>query len=141
MEEMHTWRKTEGLRYSQGTLIGKAVGYAYNRWDNMMHVLEDERLLLDNNLVENKIRPITLGRKNYLFCDNHEAAGNMCVVTSLLASCRNHNVNPRSYLNDILTRMPYMEKASEEELGELLPHRWVVSHPAAVTSGIRNQSK
>lgn len=88
MEEMRTWMETEGLLYSQGTLIGKAVGYAYTRWENMTHVLEDGRLLLDNNLAENEIRPITLGRKNYLFCGNHEAAGNMCVVTSLLATCR-----------------------------------------------------
>ena len=53
--------------------------YAYTRWDNMMTCLEDGRLLWDNNLAENVIRPITLGRKNYLFCGNHEAAVNMSV--------------------------------------------------------------
>lgn len=141
MEEMRTWMETEGLRYSQSTLIGKAVGYAYTRWENMTHVLEDGRLLLDNNLAENEIRPITLGRKNYLFCGNHEAAGNMCVVTSLLATCRNHNVNPRIYLNDIIGRMPYMEKASEKELAGLLPHQWILSHPEAVISDIRDLAK
>lgn len=82
--------------------------------------------LLDN-LAKNEIRPITLGRKNYLFCGNHEAVGNMCVITSLLATCRNHNVNPRIYHNDIIARMPYMEKASEEELAELLPYKWILS--------------
>ena len=140
MEEMRTWMETEGLCYSQSTLIGKAVGYAYTRWNNMMHILEDGRLLLDNNLAENEIRPITLGRKNYLFCGNHEAAGNMCVVTSLLATCRNHHVNPRTYLNDIIARMPYMEKASEKELVEILPHRWILSHSEAVISDIRKQA-
>ena len=99
-----------------------------------MHILEDGRLLLDNNLAENEIRPLTLGRKNYLFCGNHDAAGSMCVVTSLLATCRNHNVNPRIYLNDIIARMLYMEMASEKELVEILPHRWILSHPEAVKS-------
>lgn len=140
MEEMYKWMETEGLCYSQSTLIGKAVSYAYTRWNNMMHILEDGRLLLDNNLAENEIRPITLGRKNYLFCGNHEAAENMCVVTSLLATCRNHHVNPRTYLNDIIARMPYMEKASEKELVEILPHRWILSHPEATISDIRKQA-
>lgn len=141
MEEMRTWMETEGLRYSQRTLIGKAVSYAYTRWGNMMHILDDGRLLLDNNLAENEIRPITLGRKNYLFCGNHEAAENMCVITSLLATCRNHNVNPRTYFNDIIARMPYMEKASEEELIDILPHRWIFSNPEAVVNNIRNMAK
>ena len=70
-----------------------------------------------------------------------DAAGNMCVVTSLLATCRNHDVNPRAYLNDVIARMPYMEKAPEEELAELLPHRWILSHPEAVISNIRSQAK
>ena len=141
MEEMRKWMETEGVRYSQSSLMGKAITYAYTRWDNMMHILEDGKLLLDNNLAENEIRPITLCRKNFLFCGNHEAAVNMCVIMSLLATCRNHNVNPRVYLNDIIARMPYMEKASEEELVEILPHRWILSHPEAVIADIRNQAK
>lgn len=58
MEEMRTWMETEGLCYSQSTLIGKAVGYAYTRWNNMMHILEDGRLLLDNNLAEMRYAPL-----------------------------------------------------------------------------------
>lgn len=71
----------------------------------MMHYLDDGRILLDNKLAENEIRPITIGRKNYLFRGYHEAAENMAVVCSLLATCRNHDVNPRLYLTDILERM------------------------------------
>ena len=63
MEAMKQWMETEAVKYSQSSEIGKAVTYAYTRWDNMMHYLEDGRLLLDNNLAENEIRPITLGRK------------------------------------------------------------------------------
>lgn len=121
----------EAVHYSQSTLIGKAVTYAYTRWDNMMHGLEDGRLKLDNNLAENGIRPITLGRKNYLFCGNHEAAENLCVITSLLATCRNHDINPRLYLNDMIATMPYFENAGREEVARLLPNQWKEYHPEA----------
>ena len=132
MEAMKLWMETEGVKYSESSQIGKAITYAYTRWDNMMRYLEDGRLLLDNNLAENEIRPVTLGRKNYLFCGNHEAAQNMAVVCSLLATCRNHDVNPRDYLNDIISQMPYHTKASYEELLQLLPHKWKLTHPESV---------
>ena len=132
MEAMKLWMDTEGVKYSESSLTGKAITYAYTRWDNMMRYLEDGRLLLDNNLAENEIRPITLGRKNYLFCGNHEAAQNMAVVCSLLATCRNHDVNPRDYLNDIISQMPYHTKASHEELLQLLPHKWKLTHQESV---------
>ena len=132
MEAMKLWMETEGVKYSERSQIGKAITYAYTRWDNMMRYLDDGRLLLDNNLAENEIRPVTLGRKNYLFCGNHEAAGNMAVVCSLLATCRNHDINPRDYLNDIISQMPYHTKASREELIQLLPHQWKLKHPESV---------
>ena len=132
MLAMKQWMESEGVKYSESSEIGKAITYAYTRWDNMMRYLEDGRLLLDNNLAENEIRPITLGRKNYLFCGNHEAAANMAVVCSLLATCKAHDVNPRLYLNSIIAEMPYMEKASQKELLELLPHRWKLKHPEAI---------
>ena len=132
MEAMKLWMETEGVKYSESSQIGKAITYAYTRWDNMMRYLEDGRLLPDNNLAENEIRPVTLGRKNYLFCGNHEAAQNMAIVCSLLATCRNHDVNPRNYLNDIISQMPYHTKASHEELLQLLPHKWKLTHPESV---------
>lgn len=92
MEEMKKWIETVGARYSESTLTGKAVTYTYKRWDDMMRILDDGELLLDNNLAENEIRPITLGRKNYMFCGNHESVENMCVIQSLLATCRNHDI-------------------------------------------------
>ena len=132
MEAMKTWMETEGIKYSPQSLIGKAVSYAYTRWDNMMRCLEDGRLLLDNNLAENAIRPITLGRKNYLFCGNHEAAVNMSVICSLLATCKAHDVNPRDYLKDIIAQMPYHKKSADEELLNLLPHKWKLQHPESL---------
>ena len=84
LEAMRAWMETEGVKYSPRSQAGKAITYAYTRWDNMTRCLEDGRLLWDNNLAENVIRPITLGRKNYLFCGNHDAAVNMSVICSML---------------------------------------------------------
>ena len=99
MDAMRVWMETEGIKYSPNFQIGKAITYTYTRWDNMMRCLEDGCLLWDNNLAENVIRPITLGRKNYLFCGNHEIAVNMSVIYSLLATCKAHDVIPKDYLN------------------------------------------
>ena len=132
LEAMKAWMEAEGVKYSPRSQAGKAITYAYTRWDNMMRCLEDGRLLWDNNLAENVIRPITLGRKNYLFCGNHEAAAGMSVICSLLATCKAHEVNPRDYLNDIIARMPYHKKAIHEELLNLLPHQWKLQHPESV---------
>lgn len=132
MEEIKKWMETEGVKYSQSSLTGKAVTYTYTRWNEMMRILDDGQLLLDNNLAENEIRPITLGRKNYMFCGNHESVGNMCVIQSLLATCRNHNINPRLYLNSVIASMPYFDNATHEDLVRLLPHKWKEYHPEAV---------
>lgn len=132
LEAMKAWMEAEGVKYSPGAQAGKAITYAYTRWDNMMRCLEDGRLLWDNNLVENVIRPITLGRKNYLFCGNHEAAVNMSVICSLLATCKAHGVNPRDYLHDIIARMPYHKNVALKELIKLLPHQWKLQHPESV---------
>ena len=72
----------------------------------------------------------TLGRKNYLF--NHEAAVNMSVICSLLATCKAHDVNPRDYLKDIIAQMPYHKKSADEELLNLLPHKWKLQHPESL---------
>ena len=134
LEAMKVWMETEGIKYSPNSQIGKSITYAYARWDNMMKCLEDGRLLWDNNLAENVIRPIALGRKNYLFCGNHEAAVNMSVVCSLLATCKAHDVNPREYLNDVIAQMPYYKKATREQLLNLLPHKWKLQHPEGAST-------
>ena len=63
----------------------------------------------------------------------------MCIVNSLLATGRNHDINPREYLNDIISRMPYMKNATHEELVELLPHRWKLQHQEAIMTKLRDE--
>ena len=140
MEAMKVWMETEGIKYSPGSLTGKAITYAYTKWDNIMRCLDDGRLYWDNNLAENVQRPITLSRKNFLFCGNHEAAVNMSVICSLLATCKAHDVNPRVYLNDVIAQMPYHKKATQEELLNLLPHKWKLKHPECVLTKQKEES-
>lgn len=97
-----------------------------------MRCLEDGHLYWDNNLAENVQRPITLSRKNFLFCGNHEAAVNMSVICSLLATCKALDVNPRVYLNDVIVQMPYHKKETQEELLNQLPYKWKLKHPEYV---------
>ena len=132
MEAMKVWMETEGIKYSPGSLTGKAITYAYTKWDNIIRCLDDGHLYWDNNLAENVQRPITLSRKNFLFCGNHEAAANMSVICSLLATCKAHDVNPRNYLNDVIAQMPYHKNATHEILLDLLPHKWKLKHPESI---------
>ncbi|MBL1411576.1 IS66 family transposase [Sphingobacterium faecale] len=78
--------------------IGKAMAYAYARWDALSAYLYDGRLLIDNNLVENAIRPVALGRKNWLFAGSHEAAQRSAMIYSFFAICKKHEVNPFQWL-------------------------------------------
>lgn len=107
------------------SLMGQAIAYSYSIWPRMKHYLKEGRLIIDNNLAENAIRPIALSRKNFLFCGNHQAAENTAMICSLLASCKESKVNPREWLTHIIAKMPYYQKPSAiNNLGELLPHRW-----------------
>lgn len=104
---------------------GKAIAYAYSLWPRMKPYLSDGRIRIDNNLAENAIRPLTLSRKNFLFCGNHEAAQNTAIICSLLATCKAQEVNPREWLNDVIAQLPlYLEKGSGKDLKELLPNSW-----------------
>ena len=76
---------------------------------------------IDNNGVENAIRPLAIGRKNYLFCGNHDAAVRAAIVYSLLSSCKAHDVDVRSWLEDTLRRIP-----TEKNVDQLLPCNWQV---------------
>src|SRR5690606_25860134 len=82
--------------------IGKAMAYAYARWDALSAYLYDGNLLIDNNLVENAIRPVGLGRKNYLLARSHEAAQRAAMIYSFFAICKKHEVNPWQWLKHTL---------------------------------------
>ena len=85
--------------------------------------VNDGRFCIDNNLVENAIRPLALGRKNFLFCGNHDAAVRAAIVYSLVDSCKALGVDPRQWMEDVLLRIPGRE-ANRTALRELLTDKW-----------------
>ena len=100
------------------SLIGKAIAYSLSRWDKLSIYAEHGELEIDNNLVENAIRPVALGRKNYLFAGSHKAAHRAGMIYSLLATCKNNGVEPYAWLKNVLQVLPD-HKANELHL--LLP--------------------
>jgi hypothetical protein len=102
INEMGKWFFQEIKNTLPKSQIGKAMAYAYARWDALSAYLYDGALQIDNNLVENAIRPACLGRKNYLFAGSHEAAQRAAMVYSFFAICKKHEVNPFQWLKHTL---------------------------------------
>ena len=98
INEMGKWIFNEIKNTLPKSQIGKAMAYAYARWDALSAYLYDGNLQIDNNLVENAIRPIALGRKNYLFAGSHQAAQRAAMIYSFFAICKKHEVNPFQWL-------------------------------------------
>lgn len=102
VNELGKWIFHEVKKTLPKSQIGKAMRYAMERWDKLSAYLQDGSLLIDNNLVENAIRPIALGRKNYLFAGSHDAATRAGMLYSFLAICKKHEVNPTQWLKHTL---------------------------------------
>ena len=111
----------------KGGRMHKALSYTYNLFHRLSRYHLDGRYQIDNNLVENAIRPLALGRRNFLFCGNHDAAENAAVMYSLLGSCKASDVDPQEWLTDVLTRIPEYNNDYSKDLAELLPHNWKAS--------------
>ena len=102
-------------------LLGQAIDYALKRWSALTQFVEDGTLEIDNNLIENAIRPSALGKKNWLFVGHPEAGDRSAVIYTLLGSCRRQGVNPFDYLKDLFTRLP---AARITEIKQFTPAAW-----------------
>ena len=109
-------------------LLGQAIDYALKRWDALTRFIADGTLEIDNNLIENAIRPSALGKKNFLFFGHPEAGERSAVIYTLLGSCRRHGVNPFDYLKDLFTRLP---AAKITEIQQFTPRAWAGSKAKA----------
>lgn len=102
--------------------IGKAIGYFLNYSRQLVRYTMDGRYMLDNNLIENSVRPVALGRKNYLFCGNHEAAEDAAVIYSLMGCCKAVGVDFKEWMNYFLNHVHEYDNDYSKDLTELLPH-------------------
>ncbi len=101
--------------------IGRAIAYTLNRWGKLTLFANNGILEIDNNRIENIIRPLALGRKNYLFAGSDEGGKRAAMMYSFFASCKIHNINPLDWLTDVLRRIPAQPI---NKIEELLPHLW-----------------
>ena len=101
--------------------IGKAISYTLGMWHRLERYLDDGRYEIDNNWVENSIRPVALGRKNYLFAGSHDAAQRSAMIYSLIATCKKNEIEPSEWLTDVLTRI---QDYQINKIDDLLPGNW-----------------
>ena len=120
-QELHVWLQLERQRVPDGSAIAKAIDYSLNPWAGLGRFLVDGAVPIDNNHIENQMRPWALGRRNWLFIGSQLAGERAAVVMSLLQSAKLNGHEPWAYLKDVLTRLPMQLNSRIEEL---LPHRW-----------------
>jgi transposase len=121
LDALHEWMSLQRQKVPNGSATAKALEYSLRRWGALTRFVDDGQLPADNNWIENQIRPIALGRNNWLFAGSLRAGQRAAAVMSLIQSARMNGHDPYAYLKDVLTRLP-THKASRIE--ELLPHRW-----------------
>ncbi len=97
--------KTSGRHLPQ-SLLGGAIDYALGQWPTLEVYLEDGRVEMDNNLVENAIRPTAIGKKNWLFVGDAQAGERSAIIYTVIESCRRRGLDPYAYLREVLTRLP-----------------------------------
>ena len=121
LDALHEWMTLQRRQVPDGSATAKALDYSLRRWEALTRFMDDGQLPVDNNWIENQIRPIAIGRNNWLFAGSLRAGQRAAAVMSLIQSARMNGQDPHAYLKDVLTRLP-THKASRIE--ELLPHRW-----------------
>ena len=124
-EELHRFLVTHRKDHLPHGALGEAITYALNQWDKFMACLGQGVLDVDNNKLENLIRPAKLGMRNYLFFGSLEAGANNALFYSLLANCRVHGVEPEAYLTEVIKRLPH--NATVEQAAELTPARFAAA--------------
>ncbi|MGF6099333.1 IS66 family transposase [Pseudomonas sp. 18175] len=119
---LHEWMLTHRDLVPNGSATAKALDYSLKRWVALTRYLEDGAVPIDNNAVENQIRPWALGRSNWLFAGSLRSGKRAAAIMTLIQSARMNGHDPYAYLKDVLTRLP-TQRASE--IDQLLPHQWV----------------
>ncbi len=130
IKKFETWMEVNIAKCSPKSLMEEAISYTYRILKKLSLYVTDGRYRIDDNLVENSIRPLAVGRKNYLFCGDDDAAQRAAVVYSLLATCKAHGISEREWLEDVLRRLPEYE-LGRKDYSDLLPGIWAEAHRAA----------
>lgn len=120
-DDLQAWLLLRRQRVPDGSATSRAIDYSLSRWTALTRYLGDGRMPPDNNWIEYRIRPIALGRNDWLFAGSLRAGQRAAAIMSLIGSARMNGLDPYAYLRDVLERLP-TQPASR--IAELLPHRW-----------------
>jgi hypothetical protein len=123
-EKLHEWMLAQRERVPERSATAKALDYGLKRWIALTRCLNDGAVPIDNNPVENTIRPWALGRSNWLFAGSLRSGKRAAAIRRLIQSARMNGHDSYVYLKDVPTRLP-TQKA--REIGQLLPHQWMPS--------------
>lgn len=121
MEQFKTWMQEQLKEVLPKSPIGIAITYALNQWSYFEPFLNDPRVDLSNIQVENVIRPVALGRKNFMFAGSHESAQRIAIIYSIIATAKLHGVDPFVYIKELLTKLP---AATSNEIEKYLLPEW-----------------
>ena len=121
LERLREWLIAQRSQLTQGTRTAKAIDYTLKRWTALVRYLDDGRVPIDNNWVENQIRPWALGRNNWLFAGSLRSGQRAANVMTLIQSAKINGLDPQAYLRDVLARLP---TARQSDIDTLLPHNW-----------------
>ncbi len=119
--------KLKLLAHLPQSRMGKAISYALSNWDELQRYCDNGKIEIDNNLVENAIRPTAVGKKNWLFIGHPDAGERSAILYTLIECCRRRCINTREYLTDIFTRLPAMKMS---EVATLTPENWLAARTA-----------
>ena len=121
LDALEAWLRQEQDAALPKAPIAQAIQYAMNHWDALRRYTTDGDLAIDNNSAERAIRPLAIGRKNYLFAGNDGGGRTAALLYSLIASAKRHELDPFAYLRDVLARIG---STPLSELDQFLPDRW-----------------
>ncbi|WP_439488650.1 IS66 family transposase, partial [Algoriphagus sp.] len=131
LDAFSLWLKENYVRVLPKSSIGMAMAYTMNLWEELSNYLKDGMLEIDNNAIENKIRPVAIGRKNYLFAGSHDAAQRSAMIYSFFAMCKIEEVNPQQWLKYVFDNIM---DTNIQKIQELLPKNYKLSL-------VKNQTK
>ena len=123
LDNFKVWAENQVDAVLPKSPLGKALFYMLNHWSALNRYLDEGFLKPDNNKAEQHIRPIALGRKNYLFVGSDRGGNAAATYYSLVETCKNYNINPLVYFMDVLTRLP--DCKTEEDVQQLIPSNWL----------------
>ena len=123
LDDFEQW--LDGEEFLPKSLIGKAATYTRNQWEGLCRYVEDGDLSIDNNRAERAMKPVAIGRKNWMFVGSPVAGRRASILMSLVGSCKENQVEPWAYLRSVFRELP-----RGADLESLLPDRWLTDNPS-----------